>query len=31
VDALREALSAIYCYYDPTENARSLGTFKSVK
>ncbi len=27
VDALPEALSAIYCYYDPTEGARSLGTF----
>jgi leucyl-tRNA---protein transferase len=27
VDALPEALSAIYCYYDPTERARSLGTF----
>jgi arginine-tRNA-protein transferase len=27
VDALTEALSAIYCYYDPTEKARSLGTF----
>ena len=27
VDALSEALSAIYCYYDPTERARSLGTF----
>src|SRR4029450_8743109 len=27
VDALPEALSAIYCYYDPTESARSPGTF----
>jgi leucyl-tRNA---protein transferase len=27
VDALPEGLSAIYCYYDPTEKARSLGTF----
>jgi arginyl-tRNA--protein-N-Asp/Glu arginylyltransferase len=27
VDALPEALSAIYCYYDPREGARSLGTF----
>jgi arginine-tRNA-protein transferase len=27
VDALAEALSAIYCYYDPAEKARSLGTF----
>ena len=27
VDALPEALSAIYCYYDPTEGGRSLGTF----
>jgi leucyl-tRNA---protein transferase len=27
VDALPEALSAIYCYYDPNERARSLGTF----
>jgi leucyl-tRNA---protein transferase len=27
VDALPEALSAIYCYYDPTEGARSPGTF----
>ena len=27
VDALPEALAAIYCYYDPTEGARSLGTF----
>jgi leucyl-tRNA---protein transferase len=27
VDALPEALSAIYCYYDPTEVARSPGTF----
>jgi leucyl-tRNA---protein transferase len=27
VDALPEALSAIYCYYDPRERARSLGTF----
>ena len=27
VDALPEALSAIYCYHDPTEGARSLGTF----
>jgi arginyl-tRNA--protein-N-Asp/Glu arginylyltransferase len=27
VDALPEALSAIYCYYDPTEAARSPGTF----
>ena len=27
VDALPEALSAIYCYYDPMERARSLGTF----
>jgi arginyl-tRNA--protein-N-Asp/Glu arginylyltransferase len=27
VDALTEALSAIYCYYDPAEKARSLGTF----
>ena len=27
VDALSEALSAIYCYYDPGEGARSLGTF----
>ena len=26
-DALPEGLSAIYCYYDPTERARSLGTF----
>ena len=26
-DALPLALSAIYCYYDPTEGARSLGTF----
>jgi arginyl-tRNA--protein-N-Asp/Glu arginylyltransferase len=26
VDALPEALSAIYCYYDPTEGALSLGT-----
>ena len=22
-----EALSAIYCYYDPSDRARSLGTF----
>ena len=27
VDALPEALSAIYCYHDPLEAARSLGTF----
>ena len=27
VDALPGALSAIYCYYDPNERARSLGTF----
>jgi arginine-tRNA-protein transferase len=27
VDAHPEGLSAIYCYYDPTERARSLGTF----
>ena len=27
VDALPEALSAIYCYYDPAERARSPGTF----
>ena len=27
VDALPEALSAIYCYHDPAEGARSLGTF----
>ena len=27
VDALPEALSAIYCYYDPAEGGRSLGTF----
>jgi len=27
VDALPEALSAIYCYYDPTERARSPGSF----
>lgn len=27
VDALPEGLSAIYCYYDPTEGARSPGTF----
>ena len=27
VDALPEALSAIYCYYDPTDRARSLGTY----
>jgi arginine-tRNA-protein transferase len=27
VDALPEGLSAIYCYYDPAERARSLGTF----
>jgi len=27
VDSLPEALSAIYCYYDPTERTRSLGTF----
>ena len=27
VDALPEALSAIYCYHDPDERARSLGTF----
>jgi leucyl-tRNA---protein transferase len=27
VDALPEALSAIYCYHDPAEKARSLGTF----
>jgi leucyl-tRNA---protein transferase len=27
VDALPAALSAIYCYYDPTERARSPGTF----
>jgi arginine-tRNA-protein transferase len=27
VDALPEALSAIYCYHDPAERARSLGTF----
>lgn len=27
VDVLPDALSAIYCYYDPTERARSLGTF----
>ena len=27
VDALPGALSAIYCYYDPQEKARSLGTF----
>lgn len=27
VDALPEALSAIYCYYDPAEGSRSLGTF----
>ena len=27
VDALSEALSAIYCYYDPAERARSPGTF----
>ena len=27
VDALPDALSAIYCYHDPVERARSLGTF----
>ncbi len=27
VDALPEALSAIYFYWDPQERARSLGTF----
>jgi len=27
VDALPQALSAIYCYYDPAEGPRSLGTF----
>ena len=27
VDVLPEGLSAIYCYYDPAERARSLGTF----
>jgi arginine-tRNA-protein transferase len=27
VDALPEALSAIYCYYDPAERPRSPGTF----
>ena len=27
VDALPEALSAIYCYYDPMERPRSPGTF----
>ena len=27
VDALPEALSAIYCYHDPTEGVRSPGTF----
>ena len=27
VDALRDSLSAIYCYHDPVERARSLGTF----
>ena len=27
VDALPEGLSAFYCYYDPTERARSLATF----
>ena len=27
VDALPGGLSAIYCYYDPTERGRSLGTF----
>lgn len=27
VDTLPEALSAIYCYYDPTEGGRSPGTF----
>ena len=27
VDVLPVALSAIYCYYDPTEGTRSLGTF----
>ena len=27
VDALRHALSAIYCYHDPVDRARSLGTF----
>jgi arginyl-tRNA--protein-N-Asp/Glu arginylyltransferase len=27
VDALREGLSAIYCYYDPANGGRSLGTF----
>jgi leucyl-tRNA---protein transferase len=26
VDALPQGLSAIYCYYDPTERTRSLGT-----
>jgi len=27
VDAVPAALSAIYCYYDPSEKDRSLGTF----
>jgi leucyl-tRNA---protein transferase len=27
MDALPEGVSAIYCYYDPAEKARSLGTF----
>jgi arginine-tRNA-protein transferase len=27
IDAMREGLSAIYCYYDPEETHRSLGTF----
>jgi leucyl-tRNA---protein transferase len=27
VDAVPGALSAIYCYYDPAEKVRSLGTF----
>ena len=31
VDALPEGLSAIHCYYDPTEGARSLGTSNIVK
>ena len=31
VDVLPEGLSAIYCYYDPAERARSLGTLTSCR
>jgi arginyl-tRNA--protein-N-Asp/Glu arginylyltransferase len=30
VDVLGDALSSVYCYYEPTERARALGTFMAL-